>query len=85
MKDKIKKIFKNENIRCMAILIIISFIMCIPLLKENVAVYHDDGIQHISRAYGTFEAIKSGVLFCILNSRESPLNPRGGITFSFPL
>ena len=63
MKDKIKKIFKNENIRCMAILIIISFIMCIPLLKENVAVYHDDGIQHISRAYGTFEAIKSGVLF----------------------
>jgi hypothetical protein len=63
VKDKFKNILKNENFRCIAILFIITFIMCLPMLKNNLAVYHDDGIQHIARAYGTFEALKSGVLF----------------------
>lgn len=63
MKEKIKKIFKNENFKCITLLIIIALIMCIPMLKNNLSVYADDGIQHISRAFGTFEALKDGVLF----------------------
>jgi hypothetical protein len=63
VKDKLKNIVKNENFRCIAILFIITFIVCLPMLMNNLAVYHDDGIQHIARAYGTLEALKSGVLF----------------------
>ena len=61
MKDKIKNIFKNENFRCVLVLIVIALIMCAPMLKNNLDVYADDGIQHIARAYGTYEAIKDGV------------------------
>lgn len=61
MKDKIKNIFKNENFRCVLVLIVIALIMCAPMLKNNLDVYADDGIQHIARAYGTYEAIKEGV------------------------
>ncbi|MBO5398492.1 MAG: hypothetical protein J6A36_06180 [Clostridia bacterium] len=61
MKDKIKNILKNENFRCVLVLIVIALIMCAPMLKNNLDVYADDGIQHIARAYGTYEAIKEGV------------------------
>lgn len=63
MKEKFKKILKNESFRCIALLIIIALIMCVPMLKNNLSIYADDGIQHISRAFGTFEAMKDGVLF----------------------
>lgn len=61
MKDKIKNILKNENFRCVLVLIVIALIMCAPMLKNNLDLYADDGIQHIARAYGTYEAIKEGV------------------------
>lgn len=63
MKENFKKILKNENFRCVTLLIIIALIMCVPMLKNNLSVYADDGIQHIARAFGTFEAMKAGVLF----------------------
>lgn len=61
MKDKIKNILKNEDFRCVLVLIVIALIMCAPMLKNNLDVYADDGIQHIARAYGTCEAIKNGI------------------------
>lgn len=63
MKDKIKKLVKNERFRSIVVLVLVAFIMCIPMLRNNLDVYADDGIQHIARAYGTFEAMKIGVPF----------------------
>ena len=37
-----------------AIIILVAIILGIPLLNSNTDIYHDDGIQHIARAYGTF-------------------------------
>lgn len=61
MKEKIKNILKNESVRCVSVLIIIALIMCIPMLSNHLDVYYDDGIQHISRAYGSYEASKNGI------------------------
>lgn len=61
MKDKIKNIFKSENCKCVLVLLVVALIMCIPMLKSNLDVYYDDGIQHIARAFGTFEAMKKGI------------------------
>ena len=55
------KLFKNDNFKNILILVIVAMIICLPMLNKKLAVYYDDGIQHISRAYGTFEAIKKGV------------------------
>ena len=60
MKDKIKKILSKRNIIDIVLIIIIASIVCIPLLNNKLNVYSDDGIQHISRAYGTLESIKNG-------------------------
>ena len=60
MKDKIKKILSKRNIIDIVLIIIIVSIVCIPLLNNKLNVYSDDGIQHISRAYGTSQSIKNG-------------------------
>ena len=54
LKDKVKNIL---------VLLIVACIMCIPMLKDNLDVYYDDGIQHIARAFGSFEAMSKGVTF----------------------
>lgn len=54
MKDKVKNIL---------VLLIVALIMCIPMLKDNLDIYYDDGIQHIARAFGSFEAMSKGVTF----------------------
>lgn len=61
MKEDIKKILKEKNIIYILVLIIVATIVSIPLISSKLAVYTDDGIQHIARSYGTYEAIKSGV------------------------
>ena len=58
-----EKILKNKKIIDYLILIIIGFILCIPLMNSSLDVYHDDGIQHISRAFGTLSAIKQNGFF----------------------
>ena len=60
MKEKVKKILEKRNIIDIIIIFIIVSIVCIPLLNNKLDVYCDDGIQHISRAYGTYESIKNG-------------------------
>ena len=49
-----EKILKNRNLIDVAIIILVAIILGIPLLNSNTDIYHDDGIQHIARAYGTF-------------------------------
>lgn len=57
------KKFLSEKGIYIIILIIVASIVCLPLLSSNLNVYQDDGIQHIARAFGTYESIKDGVLF----------------------
>ena len=54
------KILKNENLINILILLLVTAIVCLPMLNNKLYVYYDDGIQHIARCFGTFEAIKSG-------------------------
>lgn len=60
MEEKIKKILKKRNIIDFIILVIITLIISIPLFNNKLDVYFDDGIQHISRAYGTLKSIQEG-------------------------
>lgn len=60
MKEKIRKILKKRNIIDFVILAIITIIISIPLFSNKLDVYFDDGIQHISRAYGTAKSMKEG-------------------------
>lgn len=62
MKENLKKILKEKNILYILVLIIVASIVSIPLLNSKLDVYVDDGIQHIARSYGTYEAMKNGVL-----------------------
>ena len=54
------KLIKNKNFINILILILVASIICLPMLSKHLLVYHDDGIQHIARSYGTFYAIKNG-------------------------
>ncbi|MGN1298647.1 MAG: 6-pyruvoyl-tetrahydropterin synthase-related protein [Candidatus Scatovivens sp.] len=60
MKNKINEILKKRNIIDFLIIFIIVSIISIPLLNNRLDIYCDDGIQHISRAYGTLKSIKDG-------------------------
>lgn len=60
MKDKI---LKNRKIIDVLILILVGFIVGLPLFNSNINVYFDDGIQHIARAYGTWNSIGQNKLF----------------------
>lgn len=52
-----EKILKNRKLVDIVILILVGFLLCIPLLKSDINVYADDGIQHIARAFGTLNSI----------------------------
>ena len=62
MKEKIKS-FKYG-----IIILIIEIFVSIPLLGKNLDVYFDDGIQHIGRAYATYNSIKNGENTAVLSS-----------------
>lgn len=50
------------------IILVVTIIACIPLFRENLDVYYDDGIQHIARAYETYLSIENGENPTILSS-----------------
>ena len=54
------KLLKNKDFISILILFIVTLVICLPMASNHLHVYYDDGIQHIARAYGTFEAIKNG-------------------------
>ena len=60
MKEKIKKMLDKRNVIDFVILFIITIIISIPLFSNKLDVYCDDGIQHISRAYGTAKSMQEG-------------------------
>ena len=50
------------------LILIVGLYLCIPLFNKDLNVYTDDGIQHIARAYGTKEAIKTTFLGNVIPS-----------------
>ncbi len=60
MKEKLKSLKNKRNIIDVLLILIVTIVLSIPLLLKNCNVYYDDGIQHIARAFGTFESIKNG-------------------------
>ena len=60
MKEKIRNFLKKRNIIDYIIITLIVLTISIPLISKKLDVYFDDGIQHISRAYGTLIGIKNG-------------------------
>ena len=65
MKDKIK------NLRYGIIILIVATLASIPLFWKNWDYYHDDGIQHIARAFLTSEAMQKGENFTVLSRLEN--------------
>ena len=49
-------------------IILISIIVCIPLMNKNINIYRDDGIQHVCRLIGTYQTIKSGEMLPMIMS-----------------
>lgn len=56
-EEKMKEKLKNS--KYLLIILISSIIISLPLLKSNIDVYFDDGIQHIGRAYETYLEIQN--------------------------
>lgn len=57
------KILENKEFLVILFLILVGIIIGIPLLSSKLNVYYDDGIQHIARAYGTYNSFKDNILF----------------------
>ena len=49
-------------------ILLISIIVCIPLMNKNINIYIDDGIQHVCRLIGTYQTIKSGEMLPMIMS-----------------
>lgn len=49
-------------------ILLISIIVCIPLMNKNINIYRDDGIQHVCRLIGTYQTIKSGEMLPMIMS-----------------
>lgn len=63
MKEKLVKISKNKDFINRMIIVFVALILALPMCSSKLNVYFDDGIQHIARAYGTFQSIKEQGLY----------------------
>lgn len=61
----LNKIKDNNEYLC---ILLISIIVCIPLMNKNINIYRDDGIQHVCRLIGTYQTIKSGEMLPMIMS-----------------
>ena len=61
----LNKIKDNKEYLC---ILLISIIVCIPLMNKNIDIYKDDGIQHVCRLIGTYQTIKSGEMLPMIMS-----------------
>ena len=50
------------------IILIVTLIISLPLLKSNLNIYRDDGIQHVLRLAGTLDSIKTRQIFPVIMS-----------------
>ena len=58
-----EKILYKRNLINIAIMILVSIFLSLPLFSSKLNVYVDDGIQHIARAYGTYLSLKQNTFF----------------------
>ena len=58
-----EKILKNRKLIDILAIVLVCLIIGMPLASFKFDVYYDDGIQHISRAYGTMKSLKENILF----------------------
>lgn len=58
-----KKIISNRKLIDYLILILVASVIAIPMINKNLDIYADEGIQHVSRAYGEYLSFKEGNLF----------------------
>lgn len=61
----LNKIKDNKEYLC---ILLISIIVCIPLMNKNINIYRDDGIQHVCRLIGTYQTIRSGEMLPMIMS-----------------
>ena len=65
MTKLLNKIKDNKEYLC---ILLISIIVCIPLMNKNINIYRDDGIQHVCRLIGTYQTIRSGEILPMIMS-----------------
>ena len=65
MTKLLNKIKDNKEYLC---ILLISIIVCIPLMNKNINIYIDDGIQHVCRLIGTYQTIRSGEILPMIMS-----------------
>lgn len=65
MNKLLNRIKDNKEYLC---ILLISMIVCIPLMSKNINVYRDDGIQHVCRLIGTYQTIRSGEILPMIMS-----------------
>ena len=58
--EMIKLLNKIKDNKEYLYILLISIIVCIPLMNKNINIYRDDGIQHVCRLIGTYQTIRSG-------------------------
>ena len=63
-----KKLLK-ENRKNILLLLLVSFLVCLPLLSRKIDVSYDDGVQHIARLMGTYQSLQEGQLFPVIMSK----------------
>ncbi len=68
MNKRIKEFFKNKKVLSYIIICIVTILTCIPLFSQYMNISHDDGIQHICRIIGTYDALKEKNLFPVILS-----------------
>ena len=59
---------KLSKIQFVLIILVISIVVSLPILEENLNVYFDDGSQHISRAYSSYLSITNGENTTVLSN-----------------
>ena len=67
--SKIKEILQKENSKNVLLLLLVTFIICIPLLSKKIDMSYDDGVQHIARLMGTYQSLQEGQVFPVIMSK----------------
>lgn len=57
-KEFIEKIKQNRFVIDIVIIFIVMLFLSIPMIKNNIDIYSEQGSQHLMSAYGTFKSIK---------------------------
>lgn len=59
LKNNISRQITEKSYINYILIVIVSMVICLPLLKKNLNIYIDDGIQHLCRLIGTYQTLAS--------------------------